>query len=59
MAPELALLPVIPPVIVPIDQLKLLAALTVKTILVEVPLHIVFVEAFVTTGIGLTVTVIV
>lgn len=59
IAPELALAPVMLPVIVPIVQLKLLAALDVKEILVEAPLQILFVAAFVTTGIGFTVTVIV
>ncbi len=57
--PELAVAPVTPPVIVPMVQVKLLAALAVKETLLPAPLHIVFVEAVVTTGIGLTVTVIV
>lgn len=55
--PDEAEAPLILPVIVPKVQLKLLGALEVKFILVEVPLHIVFVAAFVTAGIGLTVTV--
>ncbi len=59
VAPELALEPVIPPVIVPIVQLKLLATPDVKDIAVDAPLQILFVEAFVTTGIGFTVTVMV
>lgn len=58
-APELALAPVILPVIVPIVQLKLLAALDVKEISVEAPLQILLAAALVTTGIGLTFTVIV
>lgn len=58
-APELALAPVIAPVITPTDQLKLLEVLEVKVMAVDAPLHIVLVEAFVTAGIGLTVTVIV
>lgn len=40
------------PDIVPMVQLKLLAALEVNAILVEAPLQMVFVEAFVTAGIG-------
>ena len=42
---------------VPKVQVKLLAALAVNEILLPAPLHMVFVEAVVTTGIGLTVTV--
>lgn len=57
VAPELALEPVILPVIVPIVQLKLLAELDVKEILVDAPLQILFVAAVVTTGVGFTVTV--
>lgn len=57
--PELAVAPVIEPVIEPSVQLKLLAALDVKFILVDAPLHILFVAALVTAGTGLTVTVIV
>jgi hypothetical protein len=59
VAPEPALAPVIPPVIVPIVQEKLLATLAVKLIFGPVPLQVVFVLAVVTTGIGVTVTVIV
>ena len=59
MAPEPALAPVIPPVIVPIVQLKLLAALAVKLIPGPVPLHIKYDDALVTAGFGFTVTVIV
>ncbi len=58
-APEPATAPVTLPVMVPSVQLKLLAALDVKAILVEAPLQILFVEALVTAGVGLTVTVIV
>ena len=57
-APELALEPVIPPVMVPIVQLKLLATLEVKVMPVETPLQILFVDVLVTTGVGFTVTVI-
>jgi hypothetical protein len=53
------LAPVIPPVIVPMVQLKLLAALAVKPMLVALPLQMDAVLAVVTTGVGLTVTVIV
>lgn len=59
VAPELALAPVIPPVIAPTVQLKLLAALAVNAIFGLVPLQIVVVDAFVIAGVGLTVTVIV
>jgi hypothetical protein len=59
VAPELALEPVIPPVIAPTVQLKLLAVLAVRAILVEAPLQILFAAELVTTGIGFTVTVIV
>ncbi len=41
-----------PPVMVPIVQLKLLAALDVSVIAVEAPLQMLFVEALVTAGIG-------
>ncbi len=51
--------PVIPPVTVPTVQLNVLGALAVSAILVAVPLQIVAVLAVVTTGLGLTVTVIV
>jgi hypothetical protein len=57
--PELALAPVILPVIVPIVQPKVLDAEAVKLIFVLVPLQIAFVLSVVTTGVGLTVTVIV
>ena len=48
-----------PFVIVPIVQVKLLAALEVKAILVDTPLQILFVDALVTAGAGFTVTVMV
>jgi hypothetical protein len=51
--------PVIPPVIVPIVHAKLLAAVAVSAMLVPVLLQIDFVAAFVTTGTGFTVMVIV
>ena len=47
------------PVIVPIVQVKVLAALAVKLIFGPAPLQVLAVAAFVTTGFGLTVTVIV
>jgi hypothetical protein len=56
-APGLA--PVIPPVIVPTVHVKLLGALEVNAMLVFVLLQMLFVAAFVTTGLGYTVTVIV
>lgn len=51
--------PVMPPVMVPTVQLKVLAAEAVKAILGLVPLQMAVVAAVVTTGRGLTVTVIV
>lgn len=57
--PELALAPLIPPVIVPIVQVKVLAKVAVKPIFVVVPLQMVAVFTVVTAGAGLTVTVIV
>src|SRR6266540_1389536 len=59
VVPEPALAPVIPPVMVPMVQLNVLAALAVKLILVEAPLQMDFVAAVVTAGLGFTVTVIV
>src|SRR6266496_1588233 len=59
VVPEPALAPVIPPVMVPMVQPNVLAALAVKLILVEVPLQMVFVAAVVTVGVGFTVTVMV
>ena len=57
--PELALAPVMLPVIVPSVHAKLLAALEVKAIFGPVPLHVLAVVELVTAGVGLTVTVIV
>jgi hypothetical protein len=51
--------PVIPPVTVPTVHVNVLAALAINAIFVAVALHIVAVLAVVTTGVGLTVTVIV
>jgi hypothetical protein len=59
VAPELFVAPVTPPVIVPTVHVNVLAALAVNAIFVAVALHIVAVLAVVTTGVGLTVTVIV
>jgi hypothetical protein len=56
--PELLLAPVIPPVIVPIVQVKVLGVLAVKLILGPVPLQVLAVFELVTVGFGLTVTVI-
>ena len=58
VGPLLALAPVIPPVIVPRVQVKVLAALAVSTMFGPVPLQMLAVAAFVTAGFGLTVTVI-
>lgn len=58
-SPEPAVAPVIPFEIVPIAQIKSLEAVAVSAILVVLPLQIVAVLAVVTTGIGLTVTLIV
>jgi hypothetical protein len=57
--PEPALAPVILPVIVPIVQVKLLATLAVNAIFGPTPLQVLFVGAVVTTGVGVTATVIV
>ena len=54
-----ALAPVIPPVIVPTVHVNVLAADAVRAMFVAVPLQIVAVFDVVTTGVGLTVTVIV
>jgi len=59
VGPEPALAPVILPVIVPMVQVKVLAIVAVKLILGLVPLQMVAVDEFVTTGLGFTVTVIV
>jgi hypothetical protein len=58
VGPEPAPAPVIPPVTGPIDQVKLLGAEAVRLIFGLVPLQITAVLAVVTTGVGLTVTVI-
>jgi len=57
--PEPLLAPVILPVMVPIVQLNVLAALAVKLMLGLVPLQVLAVAEVVTAGFGLTVTVIV
>jgi hypothetical protein len=57
--PEPALAPVIPPVIVPTVHVNVLAVDAVNAMFVAVALQIVAVLAVVTTGVGLTVTVIV
>jgi hypothetical protein len=57
--PEPAEAPVILPVIVPMVQLKLLAAVAVSAILVVPPLQIAAALAVVTAGVGFTVTVMV
>ena len=57
--PEPAPAPVMPPVIVPIIQVKLLGAEAVNAIFGLTPLQIVAVVGVVTTGPGFTVTVIV
>ena len=58
-APEPVVAPVMPPVIVPTVQAKLLGALDVKVIFGPVPLQILTVAGLVTAGVGFTVTVIV
>ena len=59
VAPLPGVAPVMAPVIVPIVQLNVDAALAVNAIPVPLPLQIVFVFAVVTDGVGFTVTVIV
>jgi hypothetical protein len=59
VVPDPPLAPVMPPVIIPMVQIKLLGIEAVKLILAPAPLQIVAVLAVVTTGAGLTVTVIV
>lgn len=56
--PEPALAPVIPPVIVPIVQLKLLGTVAESAIARFVPLQMVDVAGVDNAGVGLTVTVI-
>jgi hypothetical protein len=55
--PEPALAPVMPPAIVPIVHVNVLATLAAKAMFVPVPLQIVFVVAVVTVGAGFTVTI--
>jgi hypothetical protein len=57
--PDPTLAPVIPPVMVPIVHVKVLVLVAARLILVVAPLQIVAFGAAVTTGVGLTVTVIV
>jgi hypothetical protein len=59
VAPLPAVAPVMPPVIVPTVQVKVLPAVEVSAIFVAAPLQIVALLAVVTAGVGLTVTVIV
>lgn len=47
--------PVMPPVVAPVVQVKLLKTLAVKTILGSVPLQILTVDPLVSTGVGFTV----
>jgi hypothetical protein len=56
--PELDVAPETLPIFVPVVHEKLLAADAVRLILGLIPLHVVAVVEFVTTGIGFTVTVI-
>ena len=57
--PDPTLAPVIPPVIVPTVQVNVLGAEAVKVIFGPVLLQVVAVLTVVTTGLGLTVTVII
>ena len=57
--PDPVLAPMMPPVIVPIVHANVLGALDVSVMFGPVPLHVAAVFAFVTAGVGLTVTVIV
>jgi hypothetical protein len=59
VAPLPALAPVMPPVIVPTVHVNVLAAVAVNPMLPVLPLQIAEVFAVVTTGVGLTVTVMV
>ena len=59
MLPDPELAPVMPPVMVPIVQLKVLGAVAVRLILGLLLLQIAVVEGVVTAGVGLTVTVMV
>lgn len=58
VAPEPALAPVIPPVIVPTVQVNVLGAEAVNEMVGAVPLQVAAVLAVVTTGLGCTVTTI-
>ena len=57
--PEPSLAPVMPPVMVPIVQVKLLGTLAVRLTFGPVPLQVAAVLGVVTTGVGFTVTVMV
>jgi hypothetical protein len=57
--PAPALAPVIPPLMAPIVHAKLLGALAVSAMFGPVPVQIEVAAAFVTAGVGFTVTVIV
>jgi len=57
--PDPALAPVIPPVIAPMVQAKVLGAEAVSAMFGPVPSHVLAVAALVTAGVGLTVTVMV
>lgn len=59
VAPDPPVAPVMPPVIVPMVQLNVLAVVAVSGIFVAVALQIAAVLAVVTAGVGFTVTVIV
>ena len=59
VAPDPALAPVILPVIVPMVHAKLLAEVAVRVIFGLIPLQVIAVAPLVTSGSGLTVTVIV
>jgi hypothetical protein len=59
VAPPEALAPLILPVMVPIVQVNVLAAVAVRAMLVAVALHMVAMFEVVTAGVGLTVTVMV
>ena len=59
MVPDPALAPVIPPVTIPMVQVKVLGADAVRLMFGPVPLQMVAVGVFVTVGVGLMVTVIV
>ena len=58
VVPDPAVAPVIPPILAPIVQVKVLEAEAVKLTFGLVPLQILTVAGLVTPGLGLTVTVI-